>query len=182
MNAANEVRPIMHYLSILAEKYQCAIVLISHLNKNWKTKAGYRGLGSVDFSAAARSILLCARSPDDPDLKIIAPLKSSLCYKATAVAFRLSMDGGFQWEGECDVSADELLTEKTDSRKLDKAKELLKTRLADGSMPSSALEAEAISLGIGKRTLKTARKELGVISRKAGSAWYLILPETKQDD
>ena len=34
MHRANEIRPLMKRISVLAEKYQCAIILIGHMNKN----------------------------------------------------------------------------------------------------------------------------------------------------
>lgn len=40
MHRANEVRPLMHRLSVLAEKYKCAIVLIGHMNKTVWEKQG----------------------------------------------------------------------------------------------------------------------------------------------
>lgn len=58
MHRANEIRPLMKRISVLAEKYQCAIILIGHMNKNSNGKSSYRGLGSIDFQAAARSVLI----------------------------------------------------------------------------------------------------------------------------
>lgn len=58
MHRANEIRPLMKRIAILAEKYHCAIILIGHMNKNSNGKSSYRGLGSIDFQAAARSVLI----------------------------------------------------------------------------------------------------------------------------
>lgn len=64
MHRANEIRPLMKRISVLAEKYQCAIILIGHMNKNSNGKSSYRGLGSIDFQAAARSVLIVGRVKD----------------------------------------------------------------------------------------------------------------------
>ena len=56
MHRANEIRPLMKRVAVLAEKYRCAIILIGHMNKNSNGKSSYRGLGSIDFQAAARSV------------------------------------------------------------------------------------------------------------------------------
>ena len=61
MHRANEIRPIMKKLSAVAERTGCAVVLIGHMNKASGMKSGYRGLGSIDFTAAARSILVVGR-------------------------------------------------------------------------------------------------------------------------
>lgn len=66
MHRANEIRPLMKRISVLAEKYQCAIILIGHMNKNSNGKSSYRGLGSIDFQAAARSVLIVGRVKDEP--------------------------------------------------------------------------------------------------------------------
>jgi len=58
MHRANEVRPIFKRLGQMAEATGCAVVLIGHMNKMQGTKSAYRGLGSIDFRAAARSVLL----------------------------------------------------------------------------------------------------------------------------
>ena len=43
---ANEARDMTKKLAALAEKYQCAIVLVGHMNKAAGNKAAYRGMGS----------------------------------------------------------------------------------------------------------------------------------------
>lgn len=48
-------------LTIVADQTGCAIVLIGHLNKAVGANSAYRGLGSMDFRAAARSVLLVGR-------------------------------------------------------------------------------------------------------------------------
>lgn len=58
MNRANEARDMTKRLSLLEEKYKCAILLIGHMNKAGENKAAYRGMGSIDFFAVARSVLL----------------------------------------------------------------------------------------------------------------------------
>lgn len=56
MHRANEIRPVLKRLGIIAEKYGCAIVLIGHMNKASGSKTTYRGLGSIDIQATARSV------------------------------------------------------------------------------------------------------------------------------
>lgn len=60
MNRANEARDMTKKLGALAEKTKCAIILIGHMNKASGNKAAYRGMGSIDFFAVARSVLLVA--------------------------------------------------------------------------------------------------------------------------
>lgn len=64
MNRANETRNVTKRIAALAERTGCAIILIGHMNKGGGQKAAYRGIGSIDFFAIARSVLLVARVPD----------------------------------------------------------------------------------------------------------------------
>ena len=66
MNRANEARDMTKKLGALAEKTKCAIILIGHMNKASGNKAAYRGMGSIDFFAVARSVLLVGRVEGEP--------------------------------------------------------------------------------------------------------------------
>lgn len=110
MNKANEVRPIMYKLGNIAEKYSCAIVLVGHIGKCVFGKAvANQGLGSVDFTAAARSVLRVARLKTDPQIRCIIQPKSNLAPESKTVGFRL-VENGFEWLGEINLTADELLS------------------------------------------------------------------------
>lgn len=110
MHRANEIRPLMKRVAVLAEKYHCAIILIGHMNKNSNGKSSYRGLGSIDFQAAARSVLIVGRIKDEPEIRVICHVKSSLAPEGKSIAFRLDKETGFEWIGEYDISADDLLS------------------------------------------------------------------------
>ena len=109
MHRANEVRPIMKRVAAMAERTGCAVILIGHMNKAQGLKSGYRGLGSIDFRAAARSVLLVGRSKDDPAVRIVAQDKNSLAPEGRSIMFELGADSGFMWQGCCDVTVDDLL-------------------------------------------------------------------------
>jgi len=110
MHRANEVRSVFKQLCEMADKTGCAVVLIGHMNKDSKGKAMYRGLGSIDFSAAVRSILIVGRAKDEPTLRIIAHSKSNLAPEGKSVAFELGGNCSFRWKGYCDVTVDALLS------------------------------------------------------------------------
>ena len=93
MHRANEIRPLMKRISVLEKiKCQCAIILIGHMNKNSNGKSSYRGLGSIDFQAAARSVLIVGRVKDEPEIRVICHVKSSLAPEGDAIAFRLDKE------------------------------------------------------------------------------------------
>lgn len=133
MNRANEIRPLFRYLGGVAERTGAAIVLIGHLNKNAGTQANYRGLGSVDISAAVRSILLVGKveKETERDVRVVIQTKSSLAPKPTPVAFTLEHNT-LEWIGEYEITEQELMSGKSGKQKetkLDQAIKLIRQTL-----------------------------------------------------
>ena len=177
MHRANEIRPLMKRVAVLAEKYHCAIILIGHMNKNSNGKSSYRGLGSIDFQAAARSVLIVGRIKDEQEIRVVCHVKSSLAPEGKSIAFRLDKDTGFEWIGEYDISADDLLSGDNRGQKIHEAKEFLKEILVSGSVAQTKVAEEAESRGIKKKTLWNAKNELEIESVKIGNQWFWMLPE-----
>lgn len=171
MHRANEIRPVMKHLGDIAEKYGCAIILIGHMNKASGSKSTYRGLGSIDFQATARSVLIVARVKDDPDCRVIAHDKSSLAPEGQSISFRLSEETGFVWEGPIELTVEDLLNGDSNISKLDDAKTFLKRILADGPRYSIEVFEEAKKEDLKDRTLYSAKKKLSVKSIKEGDKW-----------
>ncbi len=176
MHRANEIRPLMKRISELAEKYHCAVIMIGHMNKNSGVKTSYRGLGSIDFQAAARSVLLIGRLKEEPDVRVMCHIKSSLAPEGKSIAFRLDKDIGFEWIGEYDINADELLSGDGRGSKLKEATEFLRDMLEGGQVLQKEIEEAANSRGIKSKTLWNAKKELDIKSVKVGSQWAWTLP------
>lgn len=104
MHRANEIRPVLKKLGMIAEKYQCAVILIGHMNKASGSKSTYRGLGSIDIQATARSVLLVARLRDKPNIRIMAQDKSSLAPAGDAIGFEMTEDRGMTCIGPYDIT------------------------------------------------------------------------------
>ena len=179
MHRANEIRPVMKHLTDLAEKYGCAIVLIGHMNKAVGVKASYRGLGSIDFAASARSVLIVARDRDNPNVRVVVQVKSSLAPEGKPIAFELDPVQGFLFIGDYEVDPEELLTGTGGKKKAKVAEELLISALMQGEASQQSILERAIALGISKRTLDQVKKSLGVQSKKRQDCWYWYLPESK---
>jgi putative DNA primase/helicase len=174
MHRANEVRPILSGLAKLAEEYKCAVLLIRHLGKGQKDRAIYRGLGSVDFAAAARSILLAGQDPRNPKDRALIQVKSSLAEIGPSIGYELQ-DGNFYWTGISGLTADNALapTPREDEiSALDEAKDFLREALADGPVIAGKVYREARKLGVSDRTLRRAREELQTRVEKIGKDWH----------
>lgn len=177
MNRANEVRAILSQLGQIAGQYRCAIILVGHLNKVQGNKSNYRGLGSIDFQATARSVLIVGRLKDNPQIRVMVQDKSSLAPEGEPIAFELDKENGFRWLGHYDISADNLLCGIPREKKSEQAENLILEYLSQGKYPQQALLKKAQAIGISKRVLDEAKKELNVRSLKEGSQWYWELPE-----
>lgn len=185
MYRANEIRPVLNHLGMIAEKYNCAIVLIGHMNKAAGSKSTYRGLGSIDIQATARSVLLVARLRDKPNIRIMAHDKSSLAPTGDAIGFEMTEDSGMECIGPYDISIDELLSgnEGRGKKKLDIAENFIKEYFGSSKeIISNDILQEAVRRGIKRNTLLSAKKKLGITSGKAKaedgtSYWTWLLPQ-----
>jgi RecA-family ATPase len=174
MYRSNETRPILSQLAALAERYGCAIVLIGHMNKGSKTKSAYRGLGSIDFQATARSVLIVGRIKDKPNIRVIAQDKNSLAPEGTSVAFELDEQNGFRWLGQYDITVEELLAGANFESKVRKAELLLMEVLSDKAYTQKEIMQRASEMDISKRSLDQAKKNLGISSFKDAKQWWWI--------
>ncbi len=176
MNRANEVRSVMAQLGRIADRYGCAMILVGHLNKQQGAKNQYRGLGSIDFQAAARSVLVVGRLKGQPEIRIMGHEKSSLAPEGKPIAFELSAENGFRWLGHYDISVDDLLSGVSREKKSDMAEKLILDCLSDGRYPQQALMDKAEHMGISKRVVDEVKRSLNVRSVKDGNQWYWQLP------
>lgn len=185
MHRANEIRPVLKHLGIIAEKHNCAIILIGHMNKASGSKSTYRGLGSIDIQATARSVLLVARLRDKPNIRIMSHDKSSLAPAGDAIGFEMTEDSGMVCIGPYDITIDELLSgnEGRGKKKLDIAENFIKEYFGPNKIiPSNEIMMEAAKRSIKRNTLLSAKKKLGITSDKEKAEdgtiyWTWVMPE-----
>ena len=159
----------------MAERTGCAVILIGHLNKAQGMKSSQRGLGSIDIRAAVRSVLCVGRHRDDADIRLVVHDKSSLAPQGKSVMFEIGEGCAVSHTGFCDVTVDELFSGYTPKNKTRQAEEFLREILEEKN-PAKVVEAKAKELGISKRTLEIAKKNLDVTSERIGNIWYWRLP------
>ena len=178
MNRANEARDMTKKLSQLAEHTGCAVLLIGHMNKASGVKAAYRGIGSIDFFAVARSVLLVARVAEQENIRVMAQIKNNLAEEGQPIAFERRKDE-FRYMGAYDITIDELLGGYCKTNKIQQAKQLIKGLYGKNVLISSAdMEQKAEAIGVSKRTLDMAKKELNIKSKRQGSGWYWDLDKS----
>lgn len=111
MYVPNEVRDVLKPLKDLAQKYNCAMVFIMHLNKG-NGSATNRVLGSIDFVSMARSVLLVAEDPTNSSQRLVLPLKTNLMKDSekTALCYKINDNGAIEWiENRGNINADDIL-------------------------------------------------------------------------
>lgn len=181
------IRRALYPLTQLAEDLGVAVVLIRHLRKG-AGSAMYRGGGSIGLIAAARSALLVATDPDDETLRVLASVKSNLGPEPPSLAFRVEDDGHgvarIAWAGKSPHCANALsaLPDDDEARSaLDEAVEILREALRNGSKPVREVEHLAREAGVELRTLRRARRRLGVRSSPDGFGGprLLSLPDSQ---
>jgi hypothetical protein len=170
IHRANETRAVMAKLADMAEKHGCAILAIRHLTKGGTLKPIYRGLGSIEFAAACRSVLMAGSDPDNPQKRGIVQIKSNLTSPGHSIGYELR-DGGFYWTGESDLTAARIMAVEDSGEgksARDEAADFLRDELADGPVEAKQVFNDARGMGISERTLNRAKAELGIISKREG--------------
>jgi len=192
------VRHALGALKASAERSGAAIVVVRHLNKSATTNPLYRGLGSVGIIGAARSGLLLAADPDDPDRRILALAKGNLARPPASLAFRLEDVPGATvarvvWDGESPWTATQLLHDQVRSladsgeslSAVGAARAWLRETLAAGPRLAQELRQEAAACGIGEKALYAARKAEGVTGSKERvpyGRWFWMLTPNAGDN
>jgi len=183
---SNETRPVLDGLARLAEEHKCCILLVRHLSKAPTGRAIHRGLGSIDLTGAVRSELLAGSAPDDAAQRALVQVKSNLGQFGASIGYEIQADGTFHWTGESQLTASAILAPELNGEEtgpMTEAKDFLLRALSRGARPSRDVQDEAQHEGISERTLKRAKKVLGVVSRKCGmdGIWECALPEGGQE-
>ena len=187
---STDVRATLSPLQEMAARCGAAVIGIDHLNKSGGTQAMMRVLGSIAFVAAARAVYVVVRDDEDDERRLFLPAKNNLGKIRTGLAFRviekLAPEPVFdaypaiKWEDEpVTMTADEALANKHDGRRsegAEAAKVLIAEMLADKAVPKKEIDQRAEAQKITHRSLETAKKAMGIVSTKIGTAWWWSLP------
>ncbi len=86
MNSDQDVRQCLAPFWAMAEKTQCVLLFIRHMNKG-SGSALYKGAGSIGITGAARSVLICAK--DETDCSHVGVAKCNLAPRPPLVSYRV---------------------------------------------------------------------------------------------
>ena len=158
VNRINHMRPILQTISTICEKYDCGLILISHINKKPQENANNAALGSVDLINASRSALTVVADSNDKNNRFVVHTKINHAEHGQTIQFKIN-DSGFAWNGfEPSMTKDTL---EDAARMHRKPSEEIKDQLStDEEVKEDLLEAITELAECGKET-KIAYQQLG---------------------
>lgn len=179
--SAGRIRQQLQKLSVIAAKYRCAVVIIGHMNKASGEKNLYRGLGTIDIAAIARSVLMISRDKKDPTVRYMFPVKSSLAPEGPMVAFSLNEKNGVRWLGQYDLDTARVSDFDCIKGKKELAIETISNMLEFRDVRSVEILNKLQIMGVSERTIQLAKKQLGVTSYRVKGAWFWHLEDTSYE-
>lgn len=189
-----EVRSILTPLAALAAKHKCAVLIVMHLNKS-SDKAGgnplHRVMGSLGFTAAARSVALITRDrtdPEDTSKRLLLSAKNNLAKDSGGLEFRIKTvhldnlieTSRVEWGRTTNVTAIEALGQSDDTEgrsAVDEADEWLRLQLSAGPVKADDLMKLAKSEDVSKASIRRAQKRIGIKPEQRGGCWEWALPD-----
>jgi RecA-family ATPase len=165
---------------------------IMHHSKKSDADAIEKILGAGSITASVRAAYAISRDPENKGEFHFALVKGNLTKKRGGMKGRYSeakVGSGeaakIEWISEIDEDANEVMAQNKEARgekKVDKAKLLLQSMLADGPRPSQEVVNAGKAEGISYDQIQRAKKALGVKSIKSGDDWTMWLSKAIEKD
>lgn len=178
---ASGMRKVLRQLALWASMYDCAVVLIGHLNKKQGSKDLYRSLGSIDLVATARSVIQVDRLEDNDSISIVHHVKSSLSPKGRDLCFSIDPNRKLEWL-DIDLSkhskSDIVYEEQEKMTKQTRAADILRVMLDNGPVAVSEIREYFSKENISERTIMNTKKMMGIQSIKKDNGWYWLFPKS----
>ena len=170
-----QLRGLLAPLAAFAAETRVAVVAITHFRKS-DGSALHRIIGSIGLVGAARMAHAVVHDPDDKERSLLLPVKCNIARMPDGAAFRLINPEGssvacVHWESEPirrsvdDVLAAGVHMEYTPSA-TDRAVQWLRDILIDGPTRAKDVLASAENQEFSERTIRNAKKLLGVQSKR----------------
>lgn len=184
------VRQYLEPIAALADRCKVTIVGLAHFGKRDGADSGQLMLGSVAWSQVARCVLSIAEDPDT-GTRVLTNTKANYAGTDRSVEFRIVSTtihtddgpaeiGSVEWLGDTTVDARDLLGGDggDEAGERTAAEHWLQDYLTEnGPTPSREIKTAAGKEKISDRTLKRAKKKLGILDASTGfprtSTWYL---------
>jgi AAA domain len=197
--SGTDVRGVLTPLKDMAEELHAAVIGIAHFNKKDDVKSALlRVCDSISYVAAARHVYAVLDDPEDKDCKLFVKAKNNLARDTKALRYgmgvktvgydkKLNVDitaPHIVWLRHVETTANEAMEAASSRGAKREAKEFLLNRLEAGPVKYDDIVEEAKQEGIAVMTLKRAKKDLGIKSRKehgrGDGSWFWELPPQRE--
>jgi hypothetical protein len=166
---------VMRRLLKWAAGLQCCVVCSRNLTKHTTgLDALAQGRGSGTLADRARGVLRLDRHPDQEGVFAISVSATNLAAVAQTWLYRLPIRGdvvSVEWVGPSDLDADRLAQDALDSGEQDarlEARRLLCQAIGSAWRAAAEILKEAEKAGVSTKTLRRAKADLRVPSRRSG--------------
>lgn len=164
INSQNEVKNALKPLKQIAQKYNCAIIMIMHLNKNNGAKASQRANGSTEFITSSRSAILITENPENTSERLFIPIKTNLMKEneKNTLSFKINDIGIIEWlDNKGKVNADIILNSfETQDVLQSIAKGFIIGALSRGDIYSNDFKDLALKNGISEKMYNITKAKM----------------------
>ena len=186
LNDLTAVTALFDYLADIAKRYDCGVVVVSHLNKS-DSKAEYKGFGSVGIRASVRSTLTTGKIGEGTGRFGLFHSKSNGTKAGATLEFEVYGNAEVRWIGISKLTESQLLSGKGNEVKKGKyatARKWLEENLADGKAIWTADISEAMEeIGTSFGTAKRVKQDLGIGNfRRDNKVWWCFDVPDDADD
>lgn len=179
LNRQQDVRSLFQAFRLVSERSGITWLFIAHPSKVRTGPVLDRLFGSASLVHCARSVMMVGGHPDGSSCRVLVHGKTNEGLPAPSLNYDLPLRAGqhapsVQWLGESDVTLEQLGIEALDAGELDAhgdARTLLQTMLSHNAKPAKEVLAEAAACGIGERTMRTAKAELRIPSKRIADGY-----------
>jgi putative DNA primase/helicase len=193
-NKDSEIRPIMDALSAACRASKAAFIGVMHYNKKSDVAALEKILGASSIVGSARTVWAFSRDPDDKTERHMSCAKNNLSKNQRGMKYKIGeklvpfSDGSndyvgcVEWMGETEEDADEVLAKERDTAKnpkdskLEEAKMLVQTELANGEQRASSMYRLGEARNISAETMRRGYRSLAVVPYQKNGKWWWALP------
>lgn len=180
------VTALFDYLADIAKRHDCALVVLSHLNKS-DTKTEYKGFGSVGIRASVRSTLTSGKIGEGTGKFGLFHSKSNGTKAGVPLEFEVYGESEVRWIGVSKLTESQLLSGRGNEKKKGKyatARKWLEENLADGKAIWTADINESMEeIGTSFGTAKRVKHDLGIGNfRKDNKVWWSFDAPDDDDD
>jgi putative DNA primase/helicase len=195
--SATDVRGVLTPLKDMVEELHISLIGIAHFNKKDDVKSALlRVSDSIAYVAAARHVYAVLDDPEDKNSKLFVKAKNNLARDTKALRYgmgvapvghdaKLGVDINapfIVWHSQhVDITANEAMQAAGGHTAKREAREFLLERLETGPAKQNDILDEAKQEGIAEKTLRRAKKDLGVKSKKErgkiDGEWLWELPK-----